>query len=207
MARLPLVIGLTGSIGMGKTETAKLFAELGIPVFDSDSAVHRIYDIGGAAVPLIEKNFPDTVSDGRVDRAALRARVSSDKSALDRLNALIHPLIFAERDAFLKRSERAGAEMVVLDTPLLFETGAHRQVDVIVVASAPHEVQRRRVLSRPGMTRALLDSILAKQVPDEEKRAQAHFVVVTDKGRDHARDQVEMIVAALKDRLRANRNA
>ncbi len=194
------MIGLTGSIGMGKTETAKLFAELGVPVYDSDAAVHRLYDAGGVAVPLIDKNFPGTVKDGRVDRAALRTQVTADSAALERLNSLVHPLVIADRDAFLKRATELGADMVVFDTPLLFETGAHEQMDAVVVVTAPAEVQRQRVIARPGMTDAVFDSLVQKQLPDAEKRAKAHFVVVTDKGRDHAFDQVKMIVAALKGR-------
>ena len=204
MASRPLLVGLTGSIGMGKTETAKLFAELGIPVYDSDAAVHRLYDKGGAAVSVIAKNFPAAIKDGRVDRAVLRAEVTNNDAALARLNALIHPLVVADRDAFLQEAMLARAEMVVLDIPLLFETGAHEQMDAIVVVSAPDHIQRERVLARPGMTDMLFDSLVQKQMPDIEKRAKAHFVVVTDKGREHALDQVKMIVAALKTRLEKN---
>jgi dephospho-CoA kinase len=200
MAGRPITIGLTGSIGMGKSETARLFAEAGIPVYDSDAVVHRLYDSDGAAVDIIAKNFPGAVQDGKVDRAILRDMVSGDEEALARLGHLVHPLVAAERDRFLKEAERSGAAMVVLDIPLLFEIGAHGEVDAIVVVSAPAHIQRERVLARPGMTPELFDSLVQKQLPDAEKRAKAHFVVVTDKGLDHAREQVQMIVAALKDR-------
>src|ERR1700761_7270377 len=200
MADRPLMIGLTGSIGMGKSETAKMFAQLGVPVYDADAAVARLYDVGGAAVPEIEKAFPGTTRDGRVDRAALRQRVVNDPAALKTLDSVVHPLVGAERNGFLEDAIARGADMVVMDVPLLFETGGHARMDAVVVVSAPSHIQRERVLARPGMSPELLDSILARQMPDEEKRAKAHFVVVTDKGLAHAFEQVKMIVAELRAR-------
>ncbi len=203
MAERPFLIGLTGSIGMGKTETAKLFARLGIPVYDSDAAVHRLYEPGGAAVAEIAKAFPESVKDGRVDRAALSRHLASDEDAFRKLEAIVHPLVAADQRLFLERAMKDGAEMVVQDIPLLFETGGHARMDAVVVVSAPSELQRRRVLERPGMTAEKLDHILARQMPDAEKRAKAHFVVETDKGLDHAFEQVKAVVAALE----AKRNA
>jgi dephospho-CoA kinase len=202
MAERPLLIGLTGSIGMGKSETAKMFAALGIPVHDSDAAVARLYDTGGAAVPVIADAFPGAVKDGKVDRVALRQMVVDDPEAYAKLNALVHPLVGAENRAFLEKAIAGGADMVVHDVPLLFETGGHARMDAVVVVSAPADTQRERVLARPGMSPELLDSILARQMPDAEKRARAHFVVVTDKGLAHAREQVQMIVEELRKRRR-----
>lgn len=198
----PLLIGLTGSIGMGKTETAKMFAKLGVPVYDSDAAVHRLYEKGGAAVAEIEKAFPGAVANGAVDRTKLTAIVTADKTAFKRLEEIVHPLVAREQMNFLQAN--ANAEMVVLDIPLLFETGGHERMDAVVVCSAPSHIQRARVLARPGMTPEKLDHILSRQTPDEEKRAKAHFVIVTDQGLDHAFEQVKLVVAALKDRLKSN---
>lgn len=200
MAR-PLLIGLTGSIGMGKSETAKMFAKLGIHVNDSDGNVHTMYEPGGAAVPEIEKTFPGTVKHGRVDRGALSAVLTSDPSGFKKLEAIVHPLVAKTQRDFLEKAERDGADLVVLDVPLLFETGGHARMDAIVVVSAPSHIQRERVLARAGMTPEKLDQILSRQMPDEEKRAKAHFVVVTDKGLDHAFEQVKMIVAELRKRI------
>lgn len=196
----PTLVGLTGSIGMGKTETARMFARLGIPVYDADAAVHRLYEPGGGAVAAIAKEFPDCVTDGRVDRAALAARLNQGSASLKRLEEIVHPLVAREQRAFLEQAEKDGAEMVLLDIPLLFETGGHARMDAVVVVSAPEEVQRARVMARPGMTPEKLDHILARQMPDAEKRAQAHFVVETDKGFEHAFEQVKRIVAALHAR-------
>ncbi|MGD0864673.1 MAG: dephospho-CoA kinase [Rhizomicrobium sp.] len=204
-AERPYLVGLTGSIGMGKTETAKMFARLGLPVYDADAAVHRLYEAGGAAVPLIAQAFPSTVIDGRVDRAELTKRVTTDKDAFKALESIVHPLVGRQQREFLKQAAEAGAELVVLDIPLLFETGGHARVDAVVVVSAPHDVQRARVLQRPGMTPDKLDHILSRQVPDAEKRAQAHFVVETEHGLDHAFEQVKNIVAALHMRRLAQR--
>ena len=199
-SKRPMLVGLTGSIGMGKSETAKMFARLGIPVYDADAAVHRLYEKGGAAVPVIAKVFPDSVKDGRVDRAELTKRVTVDKDAFKTLEQLVHPLVANEQRAFLEEARAKGAEIVVLDIPLLFEAGGHARVDAIVVVSAPAHIQRARVLARPGMSEDKLDHILSRQMSDAEKRAQAHFVVETDKGLDHAFEQVKSIVAALEKR-------
>ena len=203
MAERPFLIGLTGSIGMGKSETAKLFARLGIPVYDSDAAVHRLYEPGGGAVEKIAQAFPGSVSDGRVDRAALSTLLAGDGAAFKRLEAIVHPLVADEQRKFMEQAARDGADMVVQDIPLLFETGGHGRMDAVVVVSAPAEVQRKRVLERAGMTAEKLDQILSRQMPDEEKRAKAHFVVETGKGLEHAFEQVKSIVAVLK----AKRNA
>jgi dephospho-CoA kinase len=203
MAERPLLIGLTGSIGMGKSETAKMFAALGIPVYDSDAAVHRLYEPGGAAVAEIARAFPGTVQGGRVDRAALSRRLADDEVAFRQLEAIVHPLVAAEQRKFLDQAAAHGAQMVVQDVPLLFETGGHARMDVVVVVSAPAHVQRKRVLERPGMTPEKLDQILSRQMPDEEKRAKAHYVVETDKGLDHAFAQVKKIVEELKAKRHA----
>jgi dephospho-CoA kinase len=196
----PYLIGLTGSIGMGKTETARMFAELGIPVYDADAAVHRLYEPGGAAVPEIVKAFPGCVVNGRVDRTALAKVVAAEKDGLRRLEAIVHPLVAEDQSRFLDQTTAKGAEMIVLDIPLLLETGGHSRMDAVVVVTAPADVQRARVLNRPSMTEEKLDHILSRQMPDEEKRAQAHFTVETDKGLEHARAQVKQIMAALHAR-------
>lgn len=193
-----IVLGLTGSIGMGKTTTAGLFAAEGVPVYDSDAAVHQLYARGGRAVGLVESLFPGVTRDGAVDRARLSARVVGDPAALRRLEAAVHPLVAESRAGFLDRARAAGAEVVVLDIPLLLETGGEGQVDAVVVASAPEPVQRARVLARPGMTEDKLDAILERQVPDAEKRARADFVIDTGGGLDAARDQVRALLATLK---------
>ena len=190
-----IVLGLTGSIGMGKSTTAKMFAEAGVPVHDSDEAVHRLY--AGKAAPLVEAAFPGTTVSGVVDRAKLGERVLADAAALKRLEAIIHPLVRADADAFLARNRAAGAPLAVLDIPLLFETGGRNRVDKVVVVTAPAEVQRQRVLARPGMTQEKLASILDKQVPDAEKRRQADFIVDTGQGMDAARAAVAAIIAEL----------
>jgi dephospho-CoA kinase len=197
----PFVIGLTGSIGMGKSETAKLFAAEGVPVHDADAAIARLYGPGGAAVGLIAREFPGAVKNNAVDRAALSGLVVNDRAALKKLEALVHPLVAAERDVFLRGTD---APMVLFDVPLLFETGAHADMDAIVVASAPQAVQRQRVLSRPGMTEEKFQALKARQMPDAQKRQQAHYVVMTDKGLDHARQQVKMILADIRNRLTKN---
>jgi dephospho-CoA kinase len=199
--RPPFVIGLTGSIAMGKSQTALLFAEQGIAVHDADAAIHRLYGKAGGAVAEIATAFPGTMRDGAVDRALLSKRVAGDPAALRKLEAITHPLVRAEQDAFLGAAESRGDDIVVLDIPLLFETGADRELDAIVVVSAPETVQRERALSRPGMTEEKFASLLARQLPDVEKRAKAHFVIVTDKGEDHARQQVKMILAVLREKI------
>ncbi|MER9140009.1 dephospho-CoA kinase [Mesorhizobium sp. M0830] len=190
-----IVLGLTGSIGMGKSTTAKMFADAGVPVHDSDEAVHRLY--AGKAAPLVEAAFPGTTSAGVVDRAKLGARVLGDAAALKRLEAIIHPLVRADADAFLARHRAAGTPIAVLDIPLLFETGGRDRVDKVVVVTAPAEIQRERVLARPDMTEEKLDSILARQVPDAEKRKLADFVVDTGQGLGSARAAVAAIIAEL----------
>lgn len=194
-----ILIGLTGSIGMGKSTTAAMFREAGVPVYDADAAVHDLYAAGGAAVGPVGEAFPGVVKDGRVDREALRQAVLGDPEALKRLNAVVHPLVGRDRIGFFQKAEADGADMVVLDIPLLFETGGHANVDAVVVASAPAEMQRERVLARPGMTPERLDAILAQQMADAEKRARAHFVVDTSRGLEPAREQVAEIVAAMRD--------
>jgi dephospho-CoA kinase len=200
VAERPFVIGLTGSIGMGKSETARMFARLGVPVHDADATVHALYGEGGLAAAPIAAAFPEAVREGRVDRAVLARLVTGDDAAMKRLEAIVHPLVVKERDAFLARAAAAGEAFVVFDIPLLFETGREAEVDAIVVVSAPHPVQRERVLARPGMTLERLDAIHARQVPDAEKRAKADFVVETDKGIDHAFAQVNQVMADLKSR-------
>ena len=194
-----ILIGLTGSIGMGKSTTAAMFREAGVPVYDADAAVHDLYDKGGAAVGPVGEAFPGAVRDGRVDREALRQVVLGDPEALKRLNAIVHPLVGRDRVGFFAKAEGDGADLAVLDIPLLFETGGHAGVDAIVVASAPAEMQRERVLARPGMTPDRLDAILAQQLADADKRARAHFVVDTSSGLDSAREQVARIISAVRD--------
>jgi dephospho-CoA kinase len=189
------VLGLTGSIGMGKSTTARFFAEAGVPVHDADAVVHRLYE--GAAVQAIETAFPGTTENGKVDRDKLGRRVLGNGAALARLEAFIHPLVRAAEARFLADAETAGAEIAVLDIPLLFETGSDARVDAVVVVSAPADVQRARAFERPGMTEDKLQAILAKQMPDDEKRQRADFVVDTSKGFDSARAQVHGILRAV----------
>ena len=190
-----IVIGLTGSVGMGKSATALMFAEAGVPVHDADAAVHRLYE--GDAVPAIEAAFPGVTGGGKVDREKLGSRVLTDQTALKRLEAIVHPLVLREEERFLAEAKTRGARCAVLDIPLLFETGADRRVDVVVVVSAPYEEQRRRVLARPGMTEERFSAFLAKQLPDEEKRRRADFIVDTSQGFDSARAQVRAILQNL----------
>ena len=193
-----IVLGLTGSIGMGKSTTARMFVEQGVPVHDSDEAVHRLY--AGAAAPLVEAAFPGTTRDGVVDRALLAARILGDADAIRRVEAIVHPLVRADADTFLARARASGAPIAVLDIPLLFETSGTGRVDKVVVVTAPAEVQRERVLARPGMTEEKFRAILARQVPDAEKRRQADFIVDSSQGMEAARDQVRAIIDALVDR-------
>jgi dephospho-CoA kinase len=192
------IVGLTGSIGMGKSTTAAMFREAGIPVYDADAAVHDLYDEGGAAVGPVGEAFPGAVKNGRVDREALRQAVLGKPDELKRLNAIVHPLVGRDRVGFFADAEASGADMVVLDVPLLFETGGHANVDAVVVVSAPAHMQRERVLARPGMTPDRLDAILAQQLADAEKRARAHYVVDTGNGLEPARRQVAEIIADLR---------
>jgi dephospho-CoA kinase len=198
--RKPLHVGLTGSIGMGKSETAKMFAQLGVPVYDADAAVHRLYQPGGAAVAPIEEAFPGVTKDGAVDRAELSKHVTGNPEATQKLTSIVYPLMAGERRRFLE--DAGDADIVVFDIPLLFETKGEGAMDAVVVVSAPSHIQRERVLARPGMTAEKFAYLHSRQMPDEEKRAKAHFVVVTDKGLEHAFEQVQMIVAVLKDRLK-----
>lgn len=190
-----IVLGLTGSIGMGKSTTAKMFAEAGVPVHDSDEAVHRLY--AGAAAPLVEAAFPGIVQDGSVDRTRLAERVLGNPEALKTLEGIVHPLVRADASAFLEKHRQAGAPIAVLDIPLLFETGGRDRVDRVVVVTAPAEVQRARVLARPGMTEQKFEAILARQVPDAEKRRLADFIIDTGAGMDAARAAVAEVIAAL----------
>jgi dephospho-CoA kinase len=194
-----IVVGLTGSIGMGKSTTAAMFAEAGAPVYDADAEVRRLYAVGGPAVALVEAAFPGVTQDGAVDRARLGDRVLGDPEALARLNAIVHPLMGEARSAFFAQAREAKTDVVVLDIPLLFETGGERNVDAVVVVSAPAPMQRERVLARPGMSEAKLDAILAAQMADAEKRARADYVVDTGAGMDAARKQVLAILAALRE--------
>ncbi|MGC8534422.1 MAG: dephospho-CoA kinase [Rhizomicrobium sp.] len=195
----PLLIGLTGSIGMGKSETAKMFRKLGVPVYDSDAAVHRLYDKGGSAVAPIAQAFPGTVREERVDRTALSKAVADRADGFAVLERIVHPLVAADEAAFM--AQHKDAPMVVLDVPLLFEAGGHGRVDVIVVVSAPAEMQRARVLARPGMTPEKLDLILSRQLDDAEKKKRADFVVDTSVGLDHAFAQVRSILDQVRRRL------
>jgi dephospho-CoA kinase len=189
-----VVLGLTGSIGMGKTTTARFFAEAGVPVFDADAAVHRLY--AGEAVAKIEAAFPGTTGERGVDRTKLAQAVVGDPAALARLEAIIHPLVRREELRFIAEADKAGAPVAVLDIPLLFETGRESLVDAVVVVSAPPDVQRARVLERPGMTEEKFRALMAKQTPDEEKRRRADFVVDSSGSYDSARAQVHAILRA-----------
>jgi dephospho-CoA kinase len=192
-----IVVGLTGSVGMGKSTSAAMFREAGVPVFDADAAVHDLYR--GEAVPLVEAAFPGVTRDGAIDRTVLAARVLNDTAALKRLEAIVHPLVFARRQIFLERVRAEGASLVVLDIPLLFETGTEAAVDKVVVVSAPEAVQKARVLTRPGMTEAKFSAIKAKQLDDVEKRRRADYVIDTSQSLDEARRQVGQILAALQE--------
>ncbi len=194
-----IVVGLTGSIGMGKSTTAAMFATEGVPVYDADAEVHALYARGGAAVAPLDEAFPGVVRDGAVDRALLSHHVVGKPDALKRLEAIVHPLVGATRAGFFEKAVAQKAEVVILDIPLLFETGGEKRVDAVVVVSAPADVQRRRVLARPDMTEEKLDAILARQMADVEKRARAHFVIDTGQGLDHARAQVRDVLGKLRD--------
>ena len=196
-----ILLGLTGSIGMGKSTTAGLFRDAGVPVHDSDEAVHRLYR--GAAVPLVEAAFPGTVVRGVVDRERLSKEVVGKPEAIARLEKIVHPLVRADADAFVARYRAAGVSLVVLDIPLLFETHGTDRVDRIAVVSAPPDVQRERVLARPGMTLEKFEAILARQTPDAEKRRRADFVIDTGHGVDAARDQVLAIIDELTGKAAA----
>jgi dephospho-CoA kinase len=188
-----MILGLTGSIGMGKSTTAKLFAEAGVPVYDADATVHRVYE--GEAVPAIEAAFPGTTSDGKVDRAKLSATVVHDPAAIQRLEQIVHPMLRSYHQKFLQDAEQAGAPVVVMDVPLLFETGGEKRVDAVVVVTTAPDVQRERILARGTMTAETLDAILARQTPDAEKRRRADFVVDTSHGLNPVRVRIRDILA------------
>ncbi len=190
-----LAIGLTGSAAMGKSTVAAMFAARGVPVFDADRTVHALY--AGAAVPVVEAAFPGVSVDGVIDRDRLRARVLGDEPAMLRLEALVHPLVKAEEQRFLAEAREAGYRLVLLDIPLLFETGGADEVDLIVVVSAPAAVQRARMLERPGMTPERLEAMLARQLPDAEKRRRAHYVVETTGTLEATAAQVDAVLRAL----------
>ncbi|HEX4742186.1 MAG TPA: dephospho-CoA kinase [Caulobacteraceae bacterium] len=198
-----ITVGLTGSIGMGKSTTAEMFAAQGAPVYDADAEVRRLYAAGGAAVPLVESVFPGVTVDGAIDRGLLGAQVLGKPEALAQLNGIVWPLMGAARAAFFERAREQAAPIVVLDIPLLFETGGEKNVDATVVVSAPAQMQRERVLARPGMTAEKLEAILAAQMPDADKRSRADYVVDTSRGLEAAREQVAAILADLH--TRANR--
>ena len=191
------VLGLTGSIGMGKTTTTGLFAEAGVPVHDADATVHRLYE--GEAAAAIEAEFPGTTKDRKVDRAALGRRVTGDPEALRRLETIVHPLVRQAEVRFLEKAKASGAKIALLDIPLLFETGAEQRVDAVVVVTAPAETQRARLLER-GLAPAQLETLLARQLPDAEKRRRADFVVDTSRGIESARSQVQDVLAAVANR-------
>jgi dephospho-CoA kinase len=187
-----IVLGLTGSIGMGKSTTAKLFAEVGVPVYDADATVHRIYQ--GEATPAIEAAFPGTTVDGKVDRVRLSAQVVHDPAAMKRLEQVVHPMLRSYHQKFLDDAEQAGAPVAVIDVPLLYETGGEQRVDAVVVVTTTPEVQRQRILARDNMTSEKLDAILARQLPDAEKRRRADFVVDTSAGLDPVRARIRDIL-------------
>jgi dephospho-CoA kinase len=194
-AQRPFVLCLTGSLGMGKSTAAKFFAECGVPVHDSDAVVHALYE--GESVALIEQAFPGSTSGGKVDRNRLAAMVLNDQAALARLEAIIHPLVTASREKFLAQAQARDAPIVVVDIPLLFETAAESQCDAVVVVSAPAEIQRARALDRPGMTEEKFATLLAKQMPDAQKRRRADFVVDSSQGFDHTRAQIRDILQSV----------
>jgi len=188
-----IILGLTGSIGMGKSTTATLFAEAGVPVYDADATVHKLYE--GEAAPAIEAAFPGTTVDGKVDRNRLSAQVVHDSAAIKRLEQIVHPMLGASRQKFLDDAEQSGAPVAVVDVPLLFETGGEKRVDAVVVVTTTPEIQRQRILARDGMTPEKLDAILARQLPDAEKRKRADFVVDTSHGLDPVRARIRDILA------------
>ena len=190
-----LILGLTGSIGMGKSTTAKLFAEAGVPVYDADAAVHQIYE--GEAAPAIEAAFPGTTIDGKVDRVRLSAQVLHNPAAIKQLEQIVHPMLGASRKKFLDDAERSGAAVALVDVPLLFETGGEKRVDAVVVVTTTPEAQRERILARDNMTNEKLDAILARQLPDAEKRKRADFVVDTSHGLDPVRAAIRDILAEI----------
>ena len=195
----PFLLGLTGSIGMGKSTTTAMFAALGVPVWDADGAVHRLYAPGGAAVAPMAELCPQALVDGAIDRGALKDWIARDGTALSQIEAVVHPLVAADRAEFIAAASRDGADLIVLDIPLLFETGADKGMDATLVISAPPDIQRARVLARPGMTEAQLNTILSRQMPDAEKRARATYVIETISLEAASRD-VRHLIAKLRGR-------
>ena len=191
-----IIVGLTGSIGMGKSTTSAMFREHGIPVYDADGAVHRLY--AGAAVAPMASIFPEAIVEGKIDRTVLSRLVMSDSGALRKIEAVVHPLVGVDRAGFMERCVREGARAVVFEVPVLFETGGDKNVDVVAVVSASADIQKRRVLARPEMTPEKFATIVSKQLPDAEKRRRAHYVVDTGRGLDPARRQVAALVASLR---------
>jgi dephospho-CoA kinase len=187
-----IILGLTGSIGMGKSTTAQLFAEAGVPVYDADATVHKLYE--GEAAPVIEAAFPGTTINGKVDRARLSARVVHDPAAMKQLEQIVHPMLGASRQKFLQDAEQSGTPVAVVDVPLLYETGGEKRVDAVVVVTTSPEIQRERILARDNMTGEKLDAILARQLPDAEKRKRADFVVDTSHGLDPVRARIRDIL-------------
>lgn len=196
-----IIVGLTGSIGMGKSTVAAMFAEEGAPGFDSDAAVHALYAAGGAAVAPVEAAFPGVVKDGAIDRVALSVRVVGDAEAIRRLEEIVHPLVRQAQMQFLQDQREAGTAVVILDIPLLLEGSGAKFVDRTVVVSAPAAVQRARVLARPGMSVEKFEAILARQMPDAEKRARADFVIDTSGSFDDTRTQVRAVLDALREHI------
>lgn len=192
-----IVLGLTGSSGMGKSATARMFAEEGVPVFDADATVHEIY--AGDAAPLVEAEFPGVTVVGKIDRERLAAKVLNDPAALKKLEAIVHPLVRKAQQDFRAQAEKDGAPISILDIPLLFETGGDQRVDAVVVVTAPADVQRARLMERPGMTEEKMTSLLARQMPDSEKRRRADFLIDTSRGFDAARSDVRKILRQLRE--------
>lgn len=197
MTGRPFLLGLTGSIAMGKSTTAQMFREAGVPVWDADATVHRLYAPGGAAVAPVAALAPAALKDGGIDRAALAAAIRADDTLLNRIEAAVHPLVRQDRMDFVSG---VAADVAVLDIPLLFETGAQAECDAVVVVTAPPEVQRARVLSRPGMTEARFDALLSRQMPDAEKRARADFVIDTSRGLEAARADVQSVLETVRSK-------
>jgi dephospho-CoA kinase len=198
-----IVLGLTGSVAMGKSTTAKMFAEEGVPVFDADAAVHRIY--AGEAVPLVEAEFPGVTVGGKIDRERLAAKVLNDPAALKRLEAIVHPLVRRAQQEFRAQTEKDGASIAVMDIPLLFETGGDARVDAVVVVTAPADVQRTRLRERPNMTEEKVAGLLARQMPDSEKRKRADFLIDTSRGFDSARADVRNVLRQLREQGAPNK--
>ncbi|NNU79098.1 dephospho-CoA kinase [Halovulum dunhuangense] len=198
--RRPFRLGLTGSIAMGKSTTAAMFRDAGVPVWDADAAVHKLYAQGGAAVAPVAGLVPSALRDGGIDRAALSRAIRDDARLLPKIEAIVHPLVRAEREAFVASTESA---LVVFDIPLLFETGGDADCDAIVVVTAPADVQRARALSRPGADPARFEGLLARQLPDAEKRARADYIIDTSRGLEDARAQVQSVLESVKERINA----